>query len=210
MNVMTQGSSKVKRSFLLIALFILFISACQNDVRQKPVSETDRLRQQNQTLTDRLANTEQQVQQLKKQVQTLSAVTDDTQPEDIYDLQKIRIWRYTNLYDKDEDGKLESLIVYLQPVDSDGDVIKAAGRVEVQLWDLNRDEAHALLATWNVSPDEIKKEWYATVLASNYRLIFDISKLIDKYEKPLTVKVKFTDILSGKTFTEQRTIEPQP
>jgi len=210
MNVMTQGSSKVKRSFLLIALFILFISACQNDVRQKPVSETDRLRQQNQTLTDRLANTEQQVQQLKKQVQTLSAVTDDTQPEDIYDLQKIRIWRYTNLYDKDEDGKLESLIVYLQPVDSDGDVIKAAGRVEVQLWDLNRDEAHALLATWNVSPDEIKKEWYATVLASNYRLIFDISKLINKYEKPLTVKVKFTDILSGKTFTEQRTIEPQP
>jgi hypothetical protein len=210
MNVMTQGSSKVKRSFLLIALFILFISACQNDVRQKPVSETDRLRQQNQTLTDRLANTEQQVQQLKKQVQTLSAVTDDTQPEDIYDLQKIRIWRYTNLYDKDEDGKLESLIVYLQPVDSDGDVIKAAGRVEVQLWDLNRDEAHALLATWNVSPDEIKKEWYATVLASNYRLIFDISKLINKYEKPLTVKVTFTDILSGKTFTEQRTIEPQP
>ncbi len=208
MNVVIQGSSKVKRSFLLLAAFIFFISACENADKKKPVSEIDRLRQQNQALTGRLANAEQQAQQLKKQVQTLSAVTDDTQPEDIYNLQKIKIWRYTNLYDKDEDGKIESLIVYLQPIDADGDVIKAAGNVEVQLWDLNREEAQALLGTWNVSSNEIKKLWYATVLASNYRLIFDISKLIDDYEKPLTVKVTFTDILSGKTLTEQRTIEP--
>lgn len=208
MNVMTQGSSKVKRSFSLIAVFIFFISACENTDTKKPVSEIDRLRQQNQTLTDRLATAEQQTQQLKKQVQALSAVTDATQPEDIYDLQKIKIWRYTNLYDKDEDGKMESLIVYLQPVDADGDVIKAAGYAEVQLWDLNREEAQALLGTWKISSDEIKKEWYATVLASNYRLIFDISKIIDNYEKPLTVKVTFTDLLSGKTLTEQRTIEP--
>ncbi len=208
MNVMTQGSSKVKRFSLLLAAFIFFISACENADTKKPASEIDRLRQQNQALTGRLANAEQQAQQLKKQVQTLSAVTDDTQPEDIYDLQKIKIWRYTNLYDKDEDGKIESLIVYLQPIDADGDVIKAAGNAEVQLWDLNKKEAQALLGTWNVSSNEIKKLWYATVLASNYRLIFDISKLIDDYEKPLTVKVTFTDLLSGKTFTEQRTIEP--
>jgi hypothetical protein len=204
---MTQGSSKVKRSFLLITI-IFFISACENADREKPLSEIDILRQQNQNLTDQLANTEQQAQQLKKQVQTLSAVTDNTQPEDIYDLQRVKIWRYTNLYDKDEDGKMESLIVYLQPVDSDGDVIKAAGFAEVQLWDLNRDEAQALLGTWKVSSNEIKKEWYATVLASNYRLIFDVSKLIDKYEKPLTVKVTFTDILSGKILTEQKIIKP--
>jgi hypothetical protein len=204
---MTQGSSKVKRSFLLITI-IFFISACENADREKPLSEIDILRQQNQNLTDQLANTEQQAQQLKKQVQTLSAVTDNTQPEDIYDLQRVKIWRYTNLYDKDEDGKMESLIVYLQPVDSDGDVIKAAGFAEVQLWDLNRDEAQALLGTWKVSSNEIKKEWYATVLESNYRLIFDVSKLIDKYEKPLTVKVTFTDILSGKILTEQKIIKP--
>lgn len=204
---MTQGSSKVKRSFLLITI-IFFISACENANREKPVSEIDILRQQNQNLTDQLANAEQQAQQLKKQVQTLSAVTGNSQPEDIYDLQRVKIWRYTNLYDKDEDGKMESLIVYLQPVDSDGDVIKAAGRVEVQLWDLNRDEAQALLGTWNVNSSEMKKKWFATVIASNYRLIFDVSKLIDKYEKPLTVKVTFTDILSGKTFNEQKIIEP--
>ncbi len=204
---MTQGSSKVKRSFLLITI-ILFISACENADREKPVSEIDILRQQNQNLTDQLANAEQQAQQLKKQVQTLSAVTGNSQPEDIYDLQRVKIWRYTNLYDKDEDGKMESLIVYLQPIDSDGDVIKAAGKVEIQLWDLNRDENQALLGTWNVSSSEMKKLWFATVLASNYRLIFDVSKLIDKYEKPLTVKITFTDTLSGKTFNEQKIIEP--
>ncbi len=205
---MTQGSSEVRRSFLLISAFIVFISACKNAETTKPISEIDTLIRKNQNLTDRLATAERQAEQLKKQVQTLSVVKDDTKPEDIYDLQKVRIWRYTNLYDKDEDGKIESLIVYLQPVDSDGDVIKAAGNAEVQLWDLNRQQAQALLGTWKVSSGEIKKEWYATVIASNYRLIFDISKLIDKYEKPLTVKVKFTDLLSGKTFTEQKIIEP--
>lgn len=208
MNFMTQGSSKAKRTFLLIAAFIFSISACENADRKKTISEIDRLKQQNKTLTEQLANAESQADQLKKQVQTLSVVTDDTQPEDIYDLQRIKIWRYTNLYDKDEDGKIESLIVYLQPVDSDGHVIKAAGNTEIQLWDLNKKEAQALLGTWKISSDEIKKLWFATVLASNYRLTFDVSELIDKYEEPLTVKVTFIDLLSGKTFTEQRTIKP--
>jgi hypothetical protein len=81
--------------------------------------------------------------------------------------------------------------------------------VDVQLWDLNKDEGEALLGRWNVKPQELKELWFDALLRTNYRLTFDIADKIDKYEEPLTVKVTFTDYLSGKVFKEHRVIKPR-
>jgi hypothetical protein len=73
--------------------------------------------------------------------------------EDIYTLQSIKIHRYSGFYDKDEDGKKEKLIVYVQPIDRQGDIIKAPGAVDVQFegWDGKR------LGRWHVRENELKK-----------------------------------------------------
>jgi hypothetical protein len=128
--------------------------------------------------------------------------------ENIYQVERVEVTRYTNLYDKDKDGRDEKLIVYIQPIDEQGDIVKATGEVDVQLWDLDRAAGEALLAKWHVGPGQLQQSWSATLLAINYRLVFDVPDELDAIEGPLTVKVGFTDYLTGKVFKEQKTIKP--
>jgi len=198
---------------LLFSVFCLlhFTAGCEETGSRKPSlnKQVHLLEQQNTQLTRQIEQSGTEKEQLQKQIQVLSGLKPQLKPEDIYNLQKVRITRYTNLYDKDKDGKKEKLIVYIKPIDADGDVIKASGEADVQLWDLNKPEGQALLGQWTVKPDELKKLWFATLLTINYRLTFDVADKVDKFDEPLTVKVTFTDYLSGRVFKEQRVIEPR-
>ena len=134
---------------------------------------------------------------------------DDVKLENISSLKTVQIGRYTNLFDKDKDGRIESLIVYIQPLDEEGDKAKWPGAVDVQLWDLNSPQtSQVLLGEWHVRPAELKKLWFSG-LSTNYRLTFDITDKIETYQEPLTVTVTFTDYLTGKVFKEQKAIEPR-
>ena len=191
--------------------FVYFVAGCEPSDGKKPslTKQIHLLEQEKTQLTHQIEQLESENEQLQKQIQILSSLPEDARSENVYELQRVKISRYTDLYDKDKDGKKEKLIVYIQPIDTDGDIIKATGTVNVQLWDLNRAEGQALLAQWRVEPEQLKKLWFATLLTINYRLTFDIADKVDNFDEPLTVKVTFTDYLSGKVFKEQKVIKPR-
>ncbi|KPL24307.1 MAG: hypothetical protein AMJ75_04040 [Phycisphaerae bacterium SM1_79] len=195
---------------LAISVFCLlaFAAGCQSSRPQATMADDIvKLRHEKTQLTTHIQQLESENRQLTKQIKVLSGLSKQER-EDLYKLQRIKIGGYTNFYDKDKDGKKEKLIVYLQPIDKDGDVIKVAGAVEVQLWDLNSPQAkQALIAEWDVTPDQLSKLWYAS-LRTNYRLTFDVADKIDRVADPLTVKVAFTDYLTGRVFTEQKVVKP--
>ena len=204
--------SKVRLSvFCLLFSVFCFAAGCENAGSKTSLlkKEINTLKWEKKELTRQIQQSEEKSKQLEKQIQVLSDLPDEVKLENLYDLQRIKITRYTNLYDKDKDGTNETLIVYIQPIDEEGDVVKATGAVDVQLWDLNKEEGEALLGQWNVKPNELKKLWFATIITINYRLTFDIADKIDEFEEPLTVKVTFTDYLAGKVFTEQKVIKPR-
>lgn len=147
-------------------------------------------------------------QQLAEQIKALSVFPED-KPLNPYRLKRVKITRYTNFYDKDNDGKREKLIVYIEPIDLDGDAVKAAGTVNVQLWNLNNLNGQALLGQWQVDPNDLRKLWYDTLVSANYRLIFDAPPGLDVLAEPLTVKVTFTDYLTGEIFRDQYAIDPR-
>jgi len=117
-------------------------------------------------------------QQLAEQIKALSVFPED-KPLNPYRLQRVKITRYSNFYDKDNDGKREKLIVYVEPVDLDGDAVKAAGTVDVQLWNLNNLNGQAMLGQWQVDPNDLRKLWYDTLVSANYRLTFDAPPELD-------------------------------
>jgi len=197
------------KSRILILLFLVAAAGCQNGKKDGLQGEIAKLKINNATLTEQLAQSQKENEQLKQQVQALRNFGTSFNYSDIYNLQKINITKFTNIYDSDGDGKKETLVVYFQPMDEYGDIIKATGLVEVQLWDLNMKAERALLGQWKITPADLKKVWFATLITINYRLSFNISGIVEKFEKPLTLKIKFTDYLSGKTFEEQRVINPQ-
>jgi len=195
-------------SVLFSIFFLLSVAGCQQPNQKESLSaQIERLIQENTDLQKQIEQSESENKQFKQQIQVLSGLPKEVKLENLNLLDKIKIGRYTGFFDKDDDGKKEKLIVYIQPVDKQGDTIKVAGAVDVQLWDLNKTDSEALLDEWRVEPDELKKLWFATLITINYRLTFDVADKIESMEEPLTVKVTFTDYLTGKVFKEQNVIK---
>ncbi len=193
-----------------VLCFLAFVAGCGSADSVSPLQEQiTTLTVQQRQLENQLEQSKAENEQLKKQIQTLSGLPEQLKGQNLYSIQNIGIGKYTGFFDKDKDGKKEKLIVYIEPIDEQGDVIKAAADVEVELWDLSKTDGSALLAKWPVvKPDELKNLWFASMVKVNYRLTFDITDKVESFDEPLTVKITFTDYLSGKVFKKQQVINP--
>ena len=205
--------SAMTTSFLFHFAFyisILLFQGCQKAKDDTAlVVQMEQLTQQNEQLQEQIDQTKTENKKLQERVQVLSALPGDARVENLYSVEQMKISRLSGFFDKNKDGKREKMIVYVTPIDKQGDGIKAAGTANVQLWDLNKTNGEAMLGEWNVKPDELKKLWFKTVLAVNYRLAFDIPDAVQSFDEQLTARVTFTDYLSGKVFKDQKVIQPR-
>ena len=216
-NIEYRKSNVAARCFAFNAVLLCscalaaLVAGCESSAIQKnPLAEkVDKLSQEKRELMRHIEHIESRNNDLQKQINTLHGLEDDVKLKDLCDLQRVKITKYTNLFDKDKDGKKETLIVYLQPIDQDGDIVKVAGVVDIQLLDLKKDQGPVLLGKWRVTPPQLRKLWFNALLKTHYRLTFDVSDKVKTFEKPLTVTATFTDYLTGKVFEEQKLIKPR-
>ncbi|KPK41140.1 MAG: hypothetical protein AMJ65_10040 [Phycisphaerae bacterium SG8_4] len=201
-------TSLIFHSALCISVFL--VVGCQKENEDTTLTtKIEELTKQNEQLAEQVSQSKTENKKLKEQVHVLSGLPEDVKAENLYSVERIKISRLSGFFDKDKDGKREKMIVYVTPVDKQGDGIKAAGTANVQLWDLNKADGEALLGEWNVGPDELKKFWFKTLVAVNYRLSFDIPDTVTSFDEQLTVRLTFTDYLSGKVFKNQTVIKPR-
>jgi outer membrane murein-binding lipoprotein Lpp len=195
-------------SLVSAVLCLLSLAGCARpQVKESPATKIEQLTQENTHLIEQVEKLTSQNKELESRIQVLSGLPENVRLESLNRLERIKIGRYTGFFDKNNGGKKETLIVYIEPIDEQGDVIKAPGAAEVQLWDLNKPESKAMLGQWKTGPDELKKLWFSTIVSSYYRLTFDVAGIIDNLQDPLTVRVTFTDYLAGRVFTDQKVIE---
>ncbi len=192
---------------------LIFISGCDSAAENKPTlsQQVEQLTQKNSQLQSQLKEADYENKQLKRQIETLSMLPGSKRAENLYQIKQLKIGRFTNIYeDQNSTGQKSerNLMVYVEPIDETGDTIKAAGEVEVQLWDLSKKGNENKLAQWQVGANELKRLWLRGLLSASYRLSFDVSAIIEQFDKPLTLRVSFTDYLSGTTFTEDFIIKP--
>ena len=194
----------MRTMIILSAMCVLLAAGCEP---QKTANSKKLLKLQNKELERQLAAAEKQITGLEEQLTVTNDLGQQVREANLNNVKKIKIARFTNIYDKDKDGRPETLIVYLQLVDEDSDVIKAPADVKVELWDLNSD-IQPKLAEWHIKPGDLNKLWSGGILGSSYRLTFDVKDKISVYDGPLVIKVQVTDYLTGREFDLQKTIEP--
>jgi hypothetical protein len=197
-------------TIILAGCLLVIAAGCEStNAKIPPAEQIQTLRREKKELARQFEKSKLENKDLKKQIQVLSGLPPGVKPENLYRLQSIKITKYTDFYDKDKDGKKEKLIVYIQPIDEDGDIIKAVGTVDVRLWDPNKNDDQALLGQWHVEPNKLKKLWFAGFISANYKLTFDVADKIEGLKSAsggLTVKVTFTDYLTGNVFNEEKLI----
>ena len=204
--ILNNRKGQAMRITLIALLFITLITGCSKSTvnpQWEKISalekEKSQLEQQTKSLT--AENTE-----LNKLNKTLTSLDKDARSEVLNRLNRIEIHDRSAIFTKDDNGKKEKLIVYIKPFDDVGDAYKASGSVEVELWNLDAEPAKAKIGNWSVPPEQLKKLWSSTFLTSYFRLTFDVDGKIPKTAESFTVKVKFTDYITGKTFKSQKAV----
>lgn len=229
MDRMAQIENRKSKFFIPCFLsFIFLITGCEGQKKVKPAGgKTGTLSQKETKTSSKVAKANQkdtktaqktaedansprklaaEVEQLKKQLESLMGINKQARIDSISTITSIDVTNRSNLYDKNNDKKKEKLVVYLRPIDDMGDCIKAAGAAQVQLWNLDAEPNDALLKSWKIEPVELRKKWSGSLLTSYYKLQFDVGDILTGKEKDLTVKVEFTDYLTGRVLRAQRVI----
>ena len=194
-----------KLARFLVLLGVLPLSSCGSTPPGDGSSERiAQLQKERLELQGQIERLEQQTKRLQGQVETLAGLPAAVEKSYLYHLKQVKLSKYTGLYDRSGDKVVDTLVVYLKPIDQDGDIVKAAGLVDVQLWNLEGSPQGAMIGQWRVEPPELRESWYASLLTINYRLEFELPPTARALGSPLTVKVQFTEMLSGKVFAQQR------
>jgi len=192
----------------LIVFAFALLGGCGGQSDEALWDQIHTLNEQRNELRSQVERLEAENRRLREENRTLLAIGPEEHRAAMDRLDRVAVRRRSGLYDKDNDGRAETLVIYLETIDSAQDRVKAPGEIEVTLWNLRSSAEQALLGRWTVSPEELKSLWSDSVLTHCYRLSFDAGDRLTGDEKELTVTVKFTDILTGKVLTDQYVFTP--
>ena len=102
----------------------------------------------------------------------------------------------------------DGITVYLRPLDADSNVVKAPGRIRIQLLD-NSDLANPrLVHVCEVSdPEELKKAWHGRFLTNHYTLKCPFpADAVLPTSGELLVTVSFIDFLTGRELKADKVV----
>ncbi len=128
--------------------------------------------------------------------------------EQLFTTHGLRLGKLTGGFDTDPAKAGDELLkVYVVPTDRSGDLLKAAGSFVVELFDLaGGDEVR--IGKWEFAATDTPSMWFGQILSYGY--VLPCPWQAAPQHGDLTVKVTFTDSLTGRAFTEQKQIKVQP
>ena len=162
------------------------------------------LRKENQALKDQVENQARRHQADQAQIAALqtekgSAVETlpTTRLAELFTVSGIDINKLTGF-------RKDGLKVYISPTDDAGDIIKAAGSLTIDAFDLSKgSEAH--LGHWEFPLKDAANNWYQSWIVHGYALQTPLQP--PELVKEITVRASYTDALTQRTFTNQRVIK---
>ena len=143
-------------------------------------------------------------------IQRLRELPQDGKTRNLVQVDRIQIERLSGGYDEDRNGIDEGVAVYLRMYDREGDTIKSAGTARVKLFDLANPPGQQLVGKVEVGPDELADMWYGRFLTAHYTLRVPFETTNDEsrpHHPNITVLASFTDLLTGRSFEDQRVVK---
>ena len=160
--------------------------------------EIEQLRTRNEELCKQLSQRDEQILALQN--------LGDKRLDRLYTVRRISLASGTGGASTDDKPGDEAVKVNVAPIDQYGSVLKAAGSVKVQVFDLAALQGKNLLAECNYDPNAAAKNWSSGLFSSYYGFTLPLPAEPPAHGE-LTVRAEFTEYLTGKTFTTQQVIK---
>ena len=190
---------------LLAVVTVLTLSALiagctkQPDIRQElqvALEESQALKKDNEGL--RAA-----VVQQAKTIESLRGLGGQERLAKLFHVVDIRVGRYSGGFDLDGKQGDEGIKVFLQPLDRQGSVIKAAAKVKIQLYDLAEAPKDNLIGQYEWDVEDVGSHWSSGFATYHYSFVCPWKSDPPNHNQ-ITVRAEFTDYLTGKTFEAQK------
>lgn len=194
--------------FLLLLVGLICSCAPGPDARlQQCRRDQDKLRQENRKLELEIIEFQQTVADQSRQIESLQSLGPG-RLDKLVTVDRVRLQRLTGGFSSSDKAGHDGIVIYLQPIDAHGHVIKAAGTARAELLDLaNLPDKH-LLGQWQFNADQLGKLWAGRLWTNHYTIRCMFPNPPDHNE--ITVRVEFTELLTGKTFTAQKLCAIKP
>jgi hypothetical protein len=153
-------------------------------------------------LNAKVVELENRVAQQSEQITTLQGLG-EARMDDLYYVDSVTLGKFTGGWDFDGDDIEDGVRVFIVPQDQYDSLLKSAGSVKVQLYDLNADPSEVLLAERTWTPAEMTDAWASGFMGSHFSLDCPWTQATPT-GSDVTVRVEFVDSLTGKTFRAQK------
>jgi hypothetical protein len=101
----------------------------------------------------------------------------------------------------------EGLSVLLTPVDAHGDLVKLAGDVDLDLFDMTRPTDQQRLGQWKFTLDEVRQRWHKGFLSAGY--LFQVDWQTRPVSPELTLHARMT-VADGRQFDATTQVKVAP
>jgi len=138
----------------------------------------------------------------QKQIRSLQALGQKRMSR-LFHVKHIKLGGHSGAVDIDGQAGDDGIKIYLLPIDRDGSTIKAAGDVNIQLYDLAATPAENLIGEYHWDVDKISKQWSSGFMTYHYSFVCPWKSGPPKHDQ-ITARVVFVDYLTGKRFSTQK------
>jgi len=200
------GARATGRAVLLAGVTTLLLAgACQTTRRIDYERELQVLRETIAGQQDQLTAQRATIDTLTEQLDTARAI----KPEDlakIFHPVQLEIDRLSGGYDADGQPGDDGVVVYLRPRDAEGDVLKVAGEIRIQLYDLAAPPRENLIGECVIPVEQAREMWHGKLLTNHYTIRCPWPHGPPRHST-ITINATFIDYLTQRVLSAQRTCE---
>lgn len=148
------------------------------------------------------------IEQLHQQLGQVRGLTPEDLEKTFYP-EKIEIASLSGGDDYDGRPGDDGVTVYLRPLDRDGDAVKVAGDIRVELYDLANPPDQNLIGVYSIGVDQVSQLWYGKFATYHYTVRCPWKDGPPRHDE-ITIRATFVDYLTQRVITAQTACKISP
>jgi hypothetical protein len=188
-----------------LLLSALLAAGCQSPAEIELRREISSLRETVKDKDNQLVAQKASIDELNRQLNVARSISEDDLKRVFYPEQLV-IDRLSGGADYDGRPGDDGVTVYLKPVDREGDVIKVAGDLRIQLFDLAAAPGKNFIGEYFIPVDQIGKLWHGKLFTNHYTVKCPWPSGPPAHTE-ITIRAVFVDYLTKRVVSAQSTCQ---